>query len=225
LSCNILPFRLRAVARPAEVQRWAASVECVVEGDAWLKKTLEQRIEEAIREEISIVLYNPEWSNLFKNEAEFLCSKLPESLIIRIEHFGSTAVVGLAAKPVIDILVEVSSLEETRKQIVPILEAEGYDYFWRTDASPAYAWFIKRDAEGKRTHHIHMVEADSKLWERLYFRDYLREFPNESERYSELKQSLSEKYPNDRIAYTEGKAEFIASMTERAKRYYEATYL
>jgi len=145
-----------------------------------LKKRLEQRIKDAICEEISIVPYNPEWPILFDNEAEFLRFKLPESLIKRIEHFGSTAIPGLAAKPIIDILVEVSSLAEAQKQIVPLLESEGYDYFWRTDTEPAYAWFIKRDAEGKRTHHIHMVEADSKLWERLYFRDYLRKFPAES---------------------------------------------
>jgi len=188
-----------------------------------MKKSLEQRIQEAIREEISIVPYNPEWSNLFEKEAEFLRYRLPESVIIKIEHFGSTAVPNLSAKPIIDILIEVSSLEETVGQIVPILESEGYDYFWRTDVSPTYAWFIKRNAEGKRTYHLHMVEADSKLWERLYFRDYLREFPDEAERYAELKHFLSERYPNDRIAYTEGKTEFVAALTETAKRYYSST--
>ena len=162
---------------------------------------------------------------MFENESRFLWSKLPKSLIIRIEHFGSTAIPGLAAKPIIDILMEVSSLEETKKQIVPLLESEGYDYFWRPelfDGPPMYAWFIKRDSEGKRTHHIHMVEADSKLWDRLYFRDYLREFPDEAERYGELKHSLSEKYPNDRVAYTKGKTDFIVSVAEKAKQYYSA---
>lgn len=187
-----------------------------------MKRSLEERIAAAIREEIKIVPYNPEWPKLFEDEAESLRSKLPASLIMRIEHFGSTAVPGLAAKPVIDILVEVKSLDETQSEIAPLLEAEGYDYFWRTDVSPAYAWFIKRNAEGKRTHHIHMVEADSKLWDRLYFRDYLKEFSDEARHYAELKRSLSEKYPNDRIKYTEGKTEFIISVTERAKRYYNA---
>ena len=92
-----------------------------------MKKSLEQRIEEAIREEISIVPYNPVWPILFESEAIFLESKLPGSLVSRIEHFGSTAVPGLAAKPVIDILVQVGSLEETKKMIVPLLEAEGYE--------------------------------------------------------------------------------------------------
>jgi len=137
--------------------------------------------------------YNPNWTISFENEAKFLRHMLPESLIIRIEHFGSTAVPGLAAKPIVDMLVEVSSLDETKKQIVPLLEAEGYDYFWRppfndtSNPDEFYAMFIKRDRNGKRTHHIHMVEADSELWDRLYFRDYLREFPDEAKRYEELK--------------------------------------
>ena len=188
-----------------------------------MKKSLEQRIEEAIGEEISLAPYDPEWPHLYENEAASLRRKLPRSVIIKIEHFGSTAVPGLGAKPVIDVLVQVTSLEETREQVVPILEAEGYDYFWRTDVSPAYHWFIKRDAGGKRTHHIHMVEADSRLWERLYFRDYLKELPEEARHYAELKQSLAERYPNDRVAYTEGKAEYVRSITERAKRHYGAT--
>lgn len=181
-----------------------------------MEKSLAQRIEEAIREEVLIVPYNPEWPALFEREAESLRRMLPASLIGRIEHFGSTAVPGLAAKPIIDILVEVRTLQETRKVIVPLLKSEGYDYFWRTDSQPPYAWFIKRDSESKRSHHIHMVEADSKLWERLNFRDYLREFPDEAKRYEELKRTLAAKYANDRIAYTEGKTEFVVSVTERA---------
>lgn len=183
-------------------------------------KSLEQHIEEAIREEVLIVSYDTAWPTLFEKEAEFLRRKLPASVVTGIKHFGSTAVPGLAAKPIIDMLVEITSLEETKKQIVPLLEAAGYDYFWRTDVSPAYAWFIKRDSKGSRTHHIHMVEADSKLWERLYFRDYLREFPEEAKRYEDLKRYLSEQYPNDRLAYTEGKTDFVVAVTEKAKRYY-----
>ncbi len=187
-------------------------------------KNLQQRIEAAIREEISIVPYNPEWPGLFEREAEFLRGKFPDPLIVRIEHFGSTAVPNLPAKPVVDMLIEVSSLDETKNCIVPVLESEGYDYFWREDVSPPYAWFIKRDPEGKRTHHLHLAEADSKLWERLYFRDYLREFAGEAARYAELKVALSEKYPNDRIAYTEGKTEYVVRMTEKARRYYNISY-
>lgn len=183
-----------------------------------VKKTLEERVAEAVREDVAIVPYNPEWPEIFRKEADYLRSALPSSIIRRIEHFGSTAVPGLAAKPVIDMLVEVGSLDETKEKIVPVLENAGYDYFWRPefDGPPFYAWFIKRNAERVRTHHIHMAEASSKLWERLYFRDYLRDFPEEAEKYSRLKVSLAEKYPNDRIAYTKGKTEFVVSITGKA---------
>jgi len=185
-----------------------------------------KRIQELVKEKIAIVSYEPVWQKMFENEAVFLRNKFPQNLVKRIEHFGSTAVPGLAAKPIIDILVEVTSLEETKKQIVPILEDAGYEYYWRPafgdDRPPHYAWFIKRNSEGKRTHHIHMVEADSELWDRLYFRDYLRQFPAESKRYDELKRKLSEEYTNDRIKYTEEKSSFILSVTKKAKEYYKS---
>jgi GrpB-like predicted nucleotidyltransferase (UPF0157 family) len=187
---------------------------------------LKKRIEELVREDVAIVPYDPGWPKMFEDKAAFLRRKLPHDLIKRIEHFGSTAVAGLSAKPIIDILVEVTSLEETKKQIVPILEAEGYEYFWRPafgdDQPPFYAWFIERNSKGQRTYHIHMVEADSELWDRIYFRDYLRQFPAEAKHYDELKRSLSEKYPINRVKYTEEKSSFISSVTKKAKKYYES---
>lgn len=80
-------------------------------------------------------------------------------------------------------------------------------------------WFIKRDVKGGCTHHVHVGE-DSESWERLYFRDYLREFPDEARRYEQLKRSLSDSHSNNRAAYTEGKAEYVRSVTNRAERYY-----
>jgi GrpB-like predicted nucleotidyltransferase (UPF0157 family) len=68
-----------------------------------------------------------------------------------------------------------------------------------------------------------MVEANSELWERLYFRDFLREFPDEAARYEELKRSLAKKHPNDRVAYTNGKAAYVKAITEKAKSYYGET--
>ena len=168
--------------------------------------------------------YNTEWPKLFKKERKHLLHCLPKKLIRRIEHFGSTAILGLAAKPIIDILVEVTSLNETKKKIVPILEGQGYDYFWRPsfgdDIPPFYAWFIKRDAKGNRTHHIHMVEADFDIWDRLFFRDYLIEYPELAKEYQDIKINLSKKYPNDRVTYTKEKSEYIVRITEIAKTYY-----
>lgn len=189
-------------------------------------ETLEQRIQRLVREEVAIVPYNPAWPESFRCEKEHLLSCLPKDLIRRIEHFGSTAVPGLSAKPVIDILVEVTDLEATKARIAPILEAQGYDYFWRPthgdDGPPFYAWFIKRDPQtGVRTHHIHMVEGHfTEHWDRLLFRDYLIEHPDVAKEYEALKLRLAAESPRDREAYTQGKADFITKVTKQAKQYY-----
>lgn len=187
------------------------------------KKSLAQRIAEALREEVSIVAYDPRWPEVFAEEARFLRSTLPNSIVKRIEHFGSTAIPGASSKPIVDMLVEVTTFEETKQTIVPILRLHDYDYFWRTDVKVPYPWFIKRDAQAVRTHHIHMITANSKWWDRLYFRDYLRLFPLELKRYEELKMTLAAAYPNDRQAYTNGKSEFIVKLTEQAKQYFATT--
>ncbi len=177
---------------------------------------LSKSIEELIREDITIVPYNPVWHSLFREEESFLRKKLGE-FIGRIEHFGSTSVPGLAAKPIIDILVELKDSRD-KDRIVGILE--GYDYYWRPiigDSGPSYAWFIKRDAERRRSHHIHMVEADSELWDRLFFRDYLRSHADEARRYEQLKRQISGRHPGDRAAYTKEKTEYIVGITGRAK--------
>lgn len=187
-------------------------------------ESLEDRIARVVQEQIAIVPYDPAWPTLFRQEKEHLLSCLPGGLIGRIEHFGSTAVPGLSAKPIVDMLVEVASLDETKRTIVPILQAQGYDYFWRPtwgdDVPPWYAWFIKRDGDGIRTHHIHMVERDFDHWDRLLFRDYLIAHPATAQEYEALKLRFASAHPCDRRAYTEAKTEFIVRMTEQAKRFY-----
>jgi GrpB-like predicted nucleotidyltransferase (UPF0157 family) len=186
-----------------------------------MTETLDERVRRVVQEDIAIVPYNPEWPKQFLEEKEHLLACLPRELLGRIEHFGSTAVPGLAAKPIIDMLVEVASLEETRRRIAPILESQGYDYFWRPtwgdDTPPFYAWFIKRDSSGKRTHHIHMVEGHFEHWGRLLFRDYLIQYPDVAEEYQRLKIRLAAMYPNDRVAYTKGKTDFILMVMKKAK--------
>lgn len=179
-----------------------------------------------VAEPLRIVPYDPAWRRSFADERARLLGWIPGGLVRRIEHFGSTAVPGLVAKPVIDLLVEVTDLETTKARIAPILEREGYDYFWRPtfgdDGLPFYAWFVRRDlATGERTHHIHMVEASfASHWERLLFRDYLVDHPAMAREYGELKIRLAEEYPTDRIGYTRGKTGFVERVTAEAKRWY-----
>jgi GrpB-like predicted nucleotidyltransferase (UPF0157 family) len=189
-------------------------------------ETLEGRIPRVTREDVAVVPYDPGWPEVFRREKEHLLSYLPAGLIRRVEHFGSTAVPGLAAKPVVDMLVEVSDLQATRARIAPVLQAQGYDYFWRPtrgdDGPPFYAWFIKRDpASGVRTHHIHTVEAGfAEHWDRLLFRDYPIEHAQVAQEYQALKLRLASEHPNDRVAYTEGKTEFVLRVMAIAKRAY-----
>jgi GrpB-like predicted nucleotidyltransferase (UPF0157 family) len=188
------------------------------------KETLAEKVARVVKEEVAIVPYDPRWPQMFEEEKLHLLARLPPDLVRRIEHFGSTAVPGLAAKPIVDMLVEVTSLDETRRRIAPILEGQGYDYFWRPSAGddkpPFYAWFIKRDYNGKRTHHIHMVKADFEHWDRLLFRDYLIEHIDVAREYGALKAQLSAAHPGDRVAYTRAKSDFIKGVIERAKRTY-----
>ena len=187
-------------------------------------ETLEEKIDRVLKEDVAVVPYDPHWPELFKEEKAHLLSCLPKTLVNRIEHFGSTAVPGLTAKPIVDMLVEVTSLDETRQKVPFILEPKVYDYFWRPvwgdDMPPFYAFFIKRDADGNRTHHIHLVEAHFELWDRLLFRDYLIEHPHVAQDYSKLKLKLSNIHVNDRVANTEAKTDFIVRTTNIAKEYY-----
>jgi GrpB-like predicted nucleotidyltransferase (UPF0157 family) len=184
-------------------------------------ESLAEKIQRVLQDEISIVQYDPAWPRMFEAEKTHLLNSLPPGLIRRIEHFGSTAVPNLAAKPIVDMLVEVSSLEETKDRIVPILEAQGYDYFWRAthgeSEPPFYAWFIKRDSAGTRTHHVHMVERHFEHWDRLIFRDYLIQHQETAKEYEALKFALARRYQNDREAYTEAKSEFIAQVMRKTK--------
>jgi GrpB-like predicted nucleotidyltransferase (UPF0157 family) len=187
-------------------------------------KTIQERVRKVVREDVAISSYDSRWPGLFRREAEHLRSCIPAAFIRRIEHFGSTAVPGLAAKPIVDMLVEVTSLRAARTMIAPILKAQGYDYFWRPsfgdDIPPWYAFFIRRDQRGKRTHHIHMVTRRSAFqehWDRLLFRDFLIAHPHTAQEYARLKTDLAAAHPNDRVAYTYGKTAFIHRITTQAK--------
>ena len=92
-------------------------------------ESLEEKIERVLKDRIELVAYDPVWPALFETEKIHLLSSLPNGLMTRIEHFGSTSIPGMPAKPVVDMLVEVISLEDARQWIAPILEAQGYDYF------------------------------------------------------------------------------------------------
>ncbi|BDQ34451.1 GrpB family protein [Pseudodesulfovibrio portus] len=181
-------------------------------------ETLEEKIERVLRDRVELAPYDPTWLARFEEEKAHLLSCLSDRLVTRVEHYGSTAVPGMTAKPVVDMLVEVASHEWADECVPSILQPPTYDYFRRPLDDGHYPWLIKRNAAGRRTHHIHMAEKDSRLWEGLAFRDHLRAHPDDAEAYRELKLRLAERHPGDRIAYTEGKTDFVNAILAKAGR-------
>ncbi len=170
---------------------------------------------------IIIVEPNQKWNNIYETEKKEIIRILGEK-VIRIEHFGSTAVPNLEAKPTIDILVEIPKSEKNKSEITERMKSEGYNFIPRNDCPPPYIMFVKgytNEGFKGQSYHIHMAEKEHNgLWDRLYFRDYLINHKEVANEYEKIKQKLAEKYKYDREAYTEGKTEFIKAITEKAKR-------
>jgi len=156
---------------------------------------------------VYIVPYDPTWVGKFETESAYLAELLRPWLRGSIEHVGSTAVPGLCAKPVIDVMVGVASLADSAPA-KDILAHAGYQYApYKTDVMH---WFCKPSYEF-RTHHIHLIPFNSDLWrQRLVFRDALRVDQVLRAEYADLKQSLARTFEFDREAYTEAKTPFIA---------------
>ena len=165
---------------------------------------------------VHIVEYDASWPEQFAYERAMLADPLAPWLAGPIEHVGSTAVVGLPAKPVIDIMAAVRDLDDSRAAL-PVLAAYGYLYApYHPDVMH---WFCK-PSPSFRTHHLHLVPLGSALWnERLLFRDYLRAHANLAGEYAALKRQLAKRYALDREAYTEAKGPFVEHVLSLARRH------
>ena len=164
---------------------------------------------------VLVVPYRPEWKALFEEEAARLRA-LMGAAALAVEHAGSTAVEGMDAKPVIDLLVVVRDLEDARGWI-PKLEAEGYEF--RPDADIPDRLFFAKGARTLRTHHLSLAEASSNFYvNHMLFRDYLRAHPEAREEYRALKHGLARRFPTDRASYTEGKSDFIRRVLASARK-------
>lgn len=165
---------------------------------------------------IEVVPYNPQWQMLFELEKAAILS-LIGMYVNRIEHVGSTAVPGLAAKPVIDILVGIQQLSDA-PEFLPPLRSLGYEYIPEHEAEFPERRYLHRIEQGKHTHHLHIVETESSFFKtQLLFRDYLRTHPDDAERYAALKYRLAAKFKHDREAYTNAKSGFISEILCKAR--------
>lgn len=164
-------------------------------------------------DDIKIEAYDPRWPARAEAEIARVRATLPAGLMLRVEHIGSTAVPGLAAKPVIDLMILARTLDDAREQAIPPLEAMGYSY-WRANPDPTRLFLVKGlpPAAAQRTHHIHITGDEADLIRHCRFRDHLRVNADDARRYQELKLELAARYRSDREAYTEAKAGFVAEI-------------
>jgi GrpB-like predicted nucleotidyltransferase (UPF0157 family) len=165
---------------------------------------------------VTVVEYRPEWRKMFEDEKRILQTALGD-VPAQIEHIGSTAVAGLAAKPIIDLMVGLKDFS-IADNVVPKIEALGYEYIQKYEAVMPFRRFFIKEQDGIRTHQIHMVGIGGEFWERhILFRDYLRQNPSIAEQYASLKKELAVREWEDVNEYADAKTEFIKEIENKAK--------
>ena len=161
--------------------------------------------------------HDPAWAAEFERER----ARVQEALgpiVVTVEHVGSTAVPGLAAKPIIDLLVGVRSLPEARSCCVEPLEALRYRYMAEYEAWLPGEMLFRKGPPGPWTHHVHLMEPTSPRWEEFTLvRDYLRRHTEVASAYADLKRALALVFEDDIAGYRNAKAPFIEAVMARAR--------
>lgn len=164
--------------------------------------------------------YDPQWAAWARHLRSRLTEVLRPWLSAPAEHVGSTAVPGLAAKPIIDLMVGVVDLDTTVTQAHDVLAADGWCYVpVELDGRDWRRFFVWPDESGtRRVAHLHLLAAGDPRWhDQLAFRDALRTNSGLASRYERLKRRLAQQHADDREAYTEAKSAFIAAVLRPAR--------
>ena len=165
---------------------------------------------------VAIAEYDPRWPEVYQEEKARIQGVIGHR-VAALEHIGSTAVPGLAAKPIIDIMAGVRQLADAEECIGP-LQGIGYQYVHHSVVGFPERRYFHREAADGQGYHLHMVERGGEFWERhLLFRDYLRAHPRVAAEYEELKREMAGRFGGDRDGYTEAKTSFIRSVEEKAR--------
>jgi GrpB-like predicted nucleotidyltransferase (UPF0157 family) len=163
---------------------------------------------------VVIAEYDPAWVTKFEEERMLLEGVFSETAVI--EHIGSTAVPGLASKPIIDIMVGVSHLEEAEARVSDLARLE-YQYVPEYERLIPERRYFRKPRNGAREYHLHCVLSGGDFWKRyVVFRDYLRAQPEAAMAYAILKKELAAVSANDRDRYTNGKGPFIRAILSKA---------
>jgi len=168
--------------------------------------------------------YRSEWIDGYLSEKNSLEKAMGVDSIVRINHYGSTSVPGLTAKPTIDILLEIREDVDTNR-IISVMEELGYIYSPQPNNPSPHMMFMKGyTPEGFKGQAFHIHVRYPGDWDELYFRDYLCAHPETVQAYGELKRSLQKQFYNNRDVYTEAKTDFIKEKTVEARKEFAGRY-
>lgn len=169
---------------------------------------------------IVVVAYDPAWPAEFEAEAQRIARALGSN-VVALHHIGSTAIPGMFAKPILDILLEVDDLAALDRE-TGALQALGYEAMGEFGI-PRRRYFRKSNAAGVRTHHLHAFQVgDAEIERHLAFRDYLIAHPAAAQAYGALKQELARRFVDDRQAYMDGKDAFVKEQEAKALQWRRA---
>ena len=164
---------------------------------------------------VNLIDYNRDWERQFTYEKNRIIGALGDR-IRSIEHIGSTSIIGLKAKPIIDILVGIQDLDDVSLSINSLNEID-YEYIPKPELKDRR--FFRKGLWGQGTCHLHICEYNSTEWkEMVWFRDYLRLYPKVAKQYATLKVELATTYKFDRQTYTKKKEPFIRMIIEKAMK-------
>ncbi len=184
-----------------------------------MNKSLDEMTDEERAELFPVILseYKPAWVKNYLREKGAVEKSIGQQNIVRINHYGSTAIPRLISKPTIDILVEIKDGTNTAK-LVSNMQLKGYRYLEQPKNPPPHMMFIKGyTSEGFKGQIFHVHVRYSGDWDELYFRDYLLAHPEIADEYGKLKLELKKKYEYDRDGYTDAKTDFIKRITKLAR--------
>lgn len=170
---------------------------------------------------IFLVPHNEQWAEYYNEMKVFLCNILSDYKVQRISHVGSTAIKGIWAKNIIDILIEID-LYENMEEVSKVIEYNGFICMSSDTNRVSFNRGYTENGFEEKVYHLHLRKTGDN--NELYFRDYLNEHPQTAKAYEQLKLDLWKRYEHDRNGYTDAKSDFVTRWTSEARKVYSGRY-
>jgi len=165
---------------------------------------------------IEVVPHDPDWTEQYQHEAHLIADIFSDQLV-SIHHIGSTAIPGIKAKPVIDMMVVVQTIQQVEQFNQAMIDL---GYSPRGEHGIPGRRYFKKGSDEIHSHHVHVYGlGHPDILLHLNFRDYLRAHPMEAQAYSQLKETLAQQYREDPPGYTDGKTDFVVERNRRAAQW------